>query len=291
MEDLRRGRRVARHEQEQLVPPQRHALPRPRHQGLAAGEIGGFHHLEGRARDAPLLQRPRHVRILEVAEAQGQAREPVAQVQVRHPLGLVGPRNAEDLHAQQHVALVQHLVVLEVVQHRRRHELVRRRQEHRSAGHAQRRMRHQAGHEGLDPQAVLLHLRMHQFAAAAPAAHQRERRHAERQREPRAFHELDGVGGEERRLDREERQRQRPDLPARQTPAHLGQDQQQQRSDEHGAGDGNAVGDRQVARTAEVQHHRDHGQQHRPVHPRQVDLALAVRRGVDDLHARQVAVL
>ena len=64
-------------------------------------------------------------------------------------------RNVADDHGQEHDALVQHLVVLEVVQQRVRHAVGRRRQEHRGALDARRRRDLDALDEEVERQRVV----------------------------------------------------------------------------------------------------------------------------------------
>ena len=61
--------------------------------------------------------------------------------------------------------------------------------------------------------------------------------------------------------------------------------------DQHGAGERNAVGLRQVAGGAEAEHRGEHHHQQEPVEPRDIDLAVRARRGLHDVEARQVAEL
>ena len=96
---------------------------------------------KGRPLRAHLRQRQRNVRILGETEAQFQAdriRRP-SRVMLDALVGL-GHRRLQHIHRQHHVALVQHLVVLEVVQQRMRHGILVGGKEHRRARHTQRRM-------------------------------------------------------------------------------------------------------------------------------------------------------
>ena len=171
----RRGRqRIARQEREQLVAPQRHAgTARVGHDALARQEEGGVHQVERQALARALRQRQRDVRILGEAEAQFagvEARRPSRSVSWMRSSG-VGHRRLQHLHRQQHVALVQHLVVLEVVQQRVRHRVLVGGEEHRRARHPQRRVLGHVLDERRQRQPALLDLAHHQLAAAAPGGH------------------------------------------------------------------------------------------------------------------------
>ena len=81
----------------------------------------GFHQVEAEAADPALRQRARDVGLLEEAVADRHGVEILVEMVDLEPLGLGHPRHVLGLHRHQHVALVQHLVVLHVVQQRRRH--------------------------------------------------------------------------------------------------------------------------------------------------------------------------
>ena len=100
---------------------------------------------------------------------------------------------------QEHHALVQHLVVLQVVQQRVRHAVGRRGQEHRRARDARRRARLDALDEEAERHRVLGEPLHQQRAAALPRREQREHDAADQQREPAAVRHLERVRREERR--------------------------------------------------------------------------------------------
>jgi len=114
------------------------------HDRHSAHEERGLHHVELKALRAAPLKRSRNIRILHESVISHHGMEIVAKVDdldapvrgdARYPAG-------DDV--QQHDALVQHLIVLEIVQQAHRHERVAARQVDRRARHAVRRMREQA---------------------------------------------------------------------------------------------------------------------------------------------------
>jgi hypothetical protein len=68
-------------------------------------------------------------------------------------------------------------------------------------------------------------------------------------------------------------------------PAAHRQREHQDGRDQHGAGDGDAVGGGEVGRRLEEHHQPDHARQQQPVDRRHVDLAELARRGVLDADA------
>ncbi len=62
-------------------------------------------------------------------------------------------------------------------------------------------------------------------------------------------------------------------------------DEGQEIGNQHGAGDGDAVGRRQVARRTEADHQRDDGNQQEPIDCRDVDLPHLAGRGMAHIEA------
>ena len=115
---------------------------------------------------------------------------------------------------EDHVLLVQHLVVLEVVQQRGRRELGIAGEEHRGARHDVRRLLLQAVQQRLERHLGLARLVGKDARAAPPGQDQQHHGDAEQQRHPGAFQQLEQVGGEEVAVDDDERHHQQRRLPA-----------------------------------------------------------------------------
>ena len=98
-----------------------HATAGRGHHGLAAEEVAGLEHRDAQAVRLGERQGLGHVGRVHETEVQRDAPEAVAQRLHLHPLVHRHPRHLVELHGEDHVALVQHLVVLEVVQQRLRH--------------------------------------------------------------------------------------------------------------------------------------------------------------------------
>ena len=130
-----------------------------------------------------------------------------------------------------------------------------------------------------------------QHPALLPGGQDGEHRDADDQRKPRPVRQLGEVGGEEQQVNREQDGSAREDEPERFLPLLVHDVEEQQRGDRDRAGDGHAVGVRERGRAAEREHEREHGDEQRPVDPRDVDLADPRLRGVLDPQPRQVAEL
>ena len=189
---------------------------------------------------------------------------------------------------EDHVLLVQHLVVLEVVQQRLRHGVgvgdgVDRRA--RRAPHVL--VVGERGDERQQLRVVVADVLDQQLAAAPPRGHDGEDGAAEDEREPAALEELQRARRHQHRVDDEEepgrRQRQRQRI----APAVAHDEEGEQRGDEHRHGHGDAVRRRKRRRVAEAEHRQQHGEHHEPVDERDVDLAGFLLGGVQHAHARQ----
>ena len=101
-----------------------------------------------------------------------------------------------ELHMQHDIALMQHLVVLEVVQHCRRHLVGRRGHKHRRALHPRRVARQRLDHGG-QRQRGLLPLLGHQVAAPLPRGHEHQHDGCDQQREPATIRDFDHGRGEQ----------------------------------------------------------------------------------------------
>ena len=130
-----------------------------------------------------------------------------------------------------------------------------------------------------------------QHPALLPGGQDGEHRDADDQRKPRPVRQLGEVGGEEQQVNREQDGGDREDEPQRFLPLLVDDVEEQQRGARDRAGDGNAVGVGERGRAAEREHEREHGDEQRPVDPRDVDLADPRLRGVLDPQPRQVAEL
>ena len=186
---------------------------------------------------------------------------------------------------------MQYLVVLEVVQQRVRHAVQGAGQEHRGALHPRRRVGFQVFDEAVQRQRLVAQAGEQQLAALLPGAHQREDHHAQHQRQPAAVGHFVDVGAKEAQIyggehqGNAQRQRQGP------APVDPGHHEEQASGDQHGAGDGDAVGGGQAGRGFEGQHHHHHRDQQSPVDEGHVDLADLFFRGVLHLQPRAVAQL
>ena len=194
-------------------------------------------------------------------------------------------------HVEEHHALVQHLVVLEVV-----HERGRRR-----VGSLVRNTAVPGTRTGFDFCSILMRsaigievavrLRVEDLAAAGPGPHDDEHGAAEHQRHPSAVQHLVEVGDEEPDVDGQESADERKRAPERPAPELPDDEEGERRRRHHGAGDRDAVGVRELVRRAEEQHQRQHAEQQHAVDPRYEDLSLLGRGGVHDLEPRQQAEL
>ena len=101
---------------EHVAPQPADARMRCRHEGLAAQEEAGFHLVVGDAVGAAGPQRRGHVGLLHEAIVHDHRIESLAQALDFDPAGLGHPRHVDRVDLQDDHALVQDLVVLEVVQ-------------------------------------------------------------------------------------------------------------------------------------------------------------------------------
>ena len=234
---------------------------------------------------AALLERQVDVRSLHEPEARGHRIHLGHQHFNAHAIGRVLARGARDIHVQEHDALVRDVIVLEIAHQRSRHVLRIAGQEHRRTGYAcdtlqqlgqlRQRYRHRPQRAAQQP------------PAAAPDHEHTEHQQRQRQWHPGAFGELGHVADEVHQVDAHQRPEHAGNLPAMPAPLRHRQLHAEQRGDEHGSGDRGAIGGAQRGRAAECQHEKAHCDEHEPVHHRDVDLAVLVRRGLLDAQPRQ----
>ena len=241
-------------------------------------------------------ERPRDVGLVHEAVADGDLPEALARARstsTRSSSGTYG--TSRDAHGHAAHALVQHLVVLEVVQQRVRHDVGVAGHEHGRARHPDRRVGSSWSMKLLERQRVAVAACSHRISRPRRQVdHDVKidgRATASGNQPPSAI--LSDVGGEEGESIDQEAGAERP-APAPRPPAPARSRRRapgQHGRDHHRAGDRDAVGRGQGARGAEAEHQRQHADQQQPVDPRHVDLADLARRGVARLHARQVAEL
>lgn len=178
--------------------------------------------------------------------------------------------------------LVQHLVVLEVMEQRMGDHIDDPRHIDSRARHPGRRGFLQRGDHRLQRVAVLVQATNKLKALALPAGHHGEHHRPQGERQPAAGEDLGEVGGKERYVDTEQRGKQDSHQIGVPVPAVLGYRAGEDGGEHHGAGNGDAVGRRQVAGVLEAHdddHHRDI---EHPVDDRNIDLAGLLLGGVHD---------
>ena len=184
-----------------------------------------------------------------------------------------------------------HAVVLKIVQQRQRCAVGIPAHEHRGALHAMRRIHRDALDEHVERQDARRQTLAEQSASGFPGGHDREEHGANRQREPAAVQDLEGVGREERDFQDHEPTAQQSRLPGAPVPELSRGEVEQDGGDDHRERDRDSVGRRQPAGALKAEHERDTREHQEPVDERQVDLPALVRRRVANLHAREIAEL
>ena len=233
----------------------------------------------------------RHVGPLHEAEMQREAHELVAHRLHLHPVVDLHARNVFVDDGQDHVVLVQHLVVLEIVQQRRRREI-------RVGGEEHGGPRHDIGRPLLEvlDQRLERHLDAPRFLgeqprAAPPRRHDDHQHQADEHRQPCALDQLERACQHERGVDEDKgrHQRDRPDeLPAPQLPQH---DEAEYPRGPFRGGHGKHIGASKFVRGAEHEHEQEDADEEQPIDPRHVDLPRLRLGGVAHLHAGQEAEL
>jgi hypothetical protein len=147
-------------------------------------------------------------------------------------------RNVAGDDVQQHDALVQHLVVLEIVQQRNRHHIDPAGQIDGGARHP--RLAVNLGDELAERQGVALELAQQRGAALPPRRHGEVERRADDQRHPAAFKHFHHVGGDKRQIDHGEQARDRDAQRQAPTPYLAHGQKHQKRGQQHGQRDRNA---------------------------------------------------
>ena len=183
-----------------------------RHQRFVADEEGRGLDVERQAEGPRLFQAARHVGRLEEAVMDVHREEALAELLDFDALVGRHERRVLDGHMHQQHALVQHLVVLEIVQQRAGNRIAARGQEHGGAGHAHRRLLG-AFQEQVDRHRFVADALQMRAPSDAPGLHQEEHAGRDEDRQPAAFDDLDRVGGEEHDVDEAE-QRRTPRPPA-----------------------------------------------------------------------------
>src|SRR4051794_945948 len=290
----RRVGRVVRQDEEEHLAPPRHA-GRPGAPDRAPGEE------ERRVRrvDRPgvqcaclarLVERLRQVGLVGEAEAHGEVLDVVvvvAEVVDLEPLLDRHVRYLRRARGHDEHVLVEDLVVLHVRAQRERGGVLPRVGEDGGAGDPRQAALVQVLDELAERPLLLAAVPRHDLAAAPPRRHHREQHDGDQQRQPAAVHDLGQVRGEEGGLDAAEGDRGQGELPGRPVPERTGHDEHQDRVDEQGAGDRDAVGGGEPLRRPERQHHRHDADEEGGVHARQIDLAALVLGGLPDRDRRQ----
>jgi hypothetical protein len=142
-----------------------------------------------------------------------------------------------------------------------------------------------------DRDGIVLHSFAQAGTAPLPGGQDDEERRTHHKRQPAAVRDLDRVGQEEGAVHQQEYPGQKPDPAPPPAPYaahhHAGKDG----GDQHGPGDRDPIGGRQITRRTEQEDEHDHGNHQHPVDGRDVDLPhFAVGRMLD-MHARQIAKL
>jgi len=232
---------------EQVILPLRHPGLRGRLQRAPRDKERRRHDIELPAELARDHQRLGHVRRFHETETQPDGRKFVADGFHPNPVGRVDARRLRGFNRQDHIVLVKHLVVLEIMQQRRRHEIRIAGEKNRGALDDVRRTLFEA----LD-QILQRHLDapgLHDENRRPPAPGPDHDRHdkPEQQRHPRAFKQFQEIGTEESHVDDDERNDHRSRsgrAPIPQLPDH---DETHDAVGDHGGGDGDAVGGGQSA--------------------------------------------
>ena len=271
-EVLRHAAGVAAHRGKQPLAPVRHAAPRRRHHGLSTQEVGGPEDGDVQAVRPRELERLRHVRNIHEPEVHRHAPEAVAERRDLHAPVHRHPRHFVEGHGQDHVALVQHLVVLEVVQQRLWHGGRIGHCVDRGALSPAHRARVQRIDEGLQCEPVPPDALQEKRPATPPGAHDAEQHQAKRQGEPAAIEELHGAARDQQRVDGQEEGRRSEGQRRRQPPDFAHDEVGQHRRDHHRQRHRDAIGAGQRRGAAEEQHGSDDAGQQRPVDRRHVDL-------------------
>ena len=211
------------------------------------------------------------------------------------PTGSMRTRSAEStrgvvrgLDREDHVVLVQHLVVLEAVHERGRREIGRAGEKHGRARHARRRLSSRAcctrWSSGISWRRVFSnssrlprrHVYITTITAAASTSGTQPPSCTLSRLAPRKVRSMSRNGVISAAA-----------ASARPVPHLPDHDEGHDAGDHHGAGHGDAVGGGQRARRAEHQHQQQHADEQDEVDPRHVDLAVVRFRGVADLEPRQ----
>ncbi len=230
-------------------------------------------------------QRLPHIGSLHESEARRDRKHAGAELLHPRPVGLTLPRRVHDLEVQDQDALVDDLVVFKIADQRGGHEGRVAGQEHTGSRHAigvlqqfgQRGQRLGQGRE----RATQVH------ATRTPGGEHAVHAHRERQRHPTAGRYLGHIAGDKDPVHAEQAAEQRAHGQRRPPPLGHGDKGAQDGGDEHGADDSGTVRTGQGIGGAEAEYEQAHAYQQQQIHDRYIDLALLMRRGLQDAHAWQ----
>ena len=179
---------------------------------------------------------------LHEAKMQDDAHEAVADRLHLHAVLCRDAREVFGDDGQDDIVLMQHLVVLQAVQQRGGRAFRCCGEEHGRAGNAWRRLFLQRLDQRLDRHLEPPCLGGEDARAPAPGEHDGDEQAADQERHPAALRHLEQIGNQEGEVDQDERQHQRQRRPERPVPHAPDHDEAHQTVDQHGAGDGDAIG-------------------------------------------------
>src|SRR5450830_617059 len=182
---------VARHEGKQGFPPMCHTCTSGGHHNFATQEIGGLEQVDWQAFRFAQFQRLWDVRC--VHEAVIDLHLPESRHKRLHFNSLIKwyPRHTVEHYGENQIALVQYLVVFEVVHQGLRHGARVGYCVHGRSWHAVHVVRRQCGDKGQQLRDIMTNAFNQQFAATPPRCHDDEYADAQHQGEPTPLEELE----------------------------------------------------------------------------------------------------
>ena len=123
--------------------------------------------------------------------------------------------------------------------------------------------------------------------AARPGPHGDHEAACNQQGHIAAFDDLDEIGAEENEINHQKGRHQRSRRPQGPAPVLPGHDEGEAGGDDHGSGDGDAIGGRQFIRRAEEHHDEQDADEQQLVHLGHVDLPLLRLRGMANVETGQ----